>query len=322
MSDRLLRFFEERPGQYLSGEEISRSLEVSRTAVWKEIEKLREKGYRFEAVPRKGYRLLDKPERMNPITISQKLQTKVMGRSVHVFDEVDSTMTKAQELVASGSPEGTLVLAEQQNAGKGRMGRKWHSPPGKGIWMSLILKPRIPLHFTPQLTLLTAVALCRAIRRTVHVEVGIKWPNDLLIQGRKISGILLESGAEDERIQYIVAGVGISVNLVAEDYPEELKKIATSLAIEAGHLVDREALLTNFLQDFEELYDLFHEQGFAPIRILWEANSVSLHKLITVTTPNGRLTGTAESIDDMGALCVRTETGELIKVYSGDVNLR
>ncbi|WP_282935602.1 biotin--[acetyl-CoA-carboxylase] ligase [Paenibacillus sp. RC67] len=320
INEQLIRMFEERPQQFLSGEEISTKLNCSRTAIWKHIERLRQEGYEFEAVSRKGYRLTAKPEKLDVQDILKRLETSVLGRTIHYYDEVDSTQTVARSLVSQGAEEGTLVVAEQQTAGRGRLGRKWHSPKGKGLWMSLVLKPRIPLQFTPQLTLLIAVALCRALRQITALPIGIKWPNDLLIEGKKISGILLESSAEDENVQHVVAGVGISVNLTAEDYPDdELRAKATSLAIEAGKKLDRTDILCQFLKELETVYALYHEQGFAPIKLLWEALSVSLHRPVTCQTPKGLLEGYAVGIDDSGALTVRLSDGSTTQWYSGDI---
>jgi BirA family transcriptional regulator, biotin operon repressor / biotin---[acetyl-CoA-carboxylase] ligase len=323
INERILELFAEHADQYVSGEELSRRLGMSRTAIWKHIESLRKEGYLFEAVSRKGYRLLQKPERVNAVKLLDGLETKLMGQKLHIFDQVDSTMTVAHRLVTEGAPEGTLVVAEEQNAGRGRMGRKWLSPRGKGIYMSLILKPRVPVFFTPQLTLLTAVAVCRAVRKFTGLDIGIKWPNDLLIGGKKLCGILLEISGDDERLTYVIAGIGISANFLPEDYPEELRKIATSIAIEKGETISREALIQAILKDFEELYELYHEQGFAPIRLLWEALSVSLHKTIRVISPTGEwVEGAAEAIDDSGALNVRTPDGNMYRIFSGEVELK
>lgn len=319
MDEQLIRIFEESQGAFLSGEELSIKLGCSRTAIWKHIERLRQEGYVFEAVSRKGYRLVGKPEKLDIPAILSELKTETFGRIIHYFDEVDSTNTRAHTFVKQGAAEGTLIIAEQQTAGRGRMGRPWHSPKGKGLWMSLILKPQIPLHFTPHLTLLVAVALCRSIRQQTQLAVGIKWPNDLLIDGKKISGILLESSAEDEKLQYVIAGVGIGVNLSPEDYPEELKGVATSLAIEAGEKINRSALLQHFMLELESMYKVYHEQGFTPIKLLWEALSVSLNKQVRTMTPQGLKTGFAEGIDDSGALIVREENGSLTKWYSGNI---
>jgi BirA family biotin operon repressor/biotin-[acetyl-CoA-carboxylase] ligase len=187
--------------------------------------------------------------------------------------------------------------------------------------MSLVLKPSLPIQFTPQLTLLTAVALCRAVKQAVpDIGVGIKWPNDLLVGGKKIAGILLESNAEDERLRYVIAGVGISVNLTEDDFPDELKPVATSLRMEAGQPVDRVNLIQLFLQQFEYLYDLYHEQGFAPIRTLWEALSCTLYQQVKVRSGGGFVEGKAVEINEMGALVVQTADGREVKVYSGDVS--
>jgi BirA family biotin operon repressor/biotin-[acetyl-CoA-carboxylase] ligase len=322
MNEHILQLFEEHPDTYLSGEQLSRQLQCSRTAIWKHIRSLREAGYEFEAAPRKGYRLLNKPAKLSEAELINGLTTKVMGRKLHIYEEVDSTQSAAHALVGLGASEGTLVIAEEQTAGRGRMGRKWHSPRGKGIWMSLVLTPKIPLFYTPQLTLLTAVAVCRSIHKLCRVDIGIKWPNDLLIGGKKVCGILLEISGEDERLKYVIAGIGISVNLKLQDYPEELLNVATSLAIESGSEVNRAAVIHAFLQEFEDLYELYHEQGFAPIRLLWEAHSVSLHRPIRVQTPKGPIEGFAESIDETGALTVTTVSGERHRVFSGDVELR
>jgi BirA family transcriptional regulator, biotin operon repressor / biotin---[acetyl-CoA-carboxylase] ligase len=322
MNKRILQLFEQHPHVYLSGEVLSRQLNCSRTAIWKHIQSLREAGYEFDSAPRKGYKLISKPEKLNASELIGGLTTKVMGRQLHILDEVGSTQAAAHALVGSGAAEGTLVLAESQTSGRGRMGRRWHSPPGKGIWMSLVLTPRIPIFFTPQLTLLAAVAVCRSIQKLCKVDIGIKWPNDLLIHGKKVCGILLEINGEDERLKYVIAGIGISANLRLEDYPAELRSVATSLAIESGSEVSRTAVIQAFLREFEDLYELYHEEGFAPIRLLWETHSVSLHRTIRVQTPNGLIEGIAESIDESGALTISTASGESIRVFSGDVELR
>ncbi|MCZ8520501.1 MULTISPECIES: biotin--[acetyl-CoA-carboxylase] ligase [Paenibacillus] len=323
MTERLVELLEASPGEFVSGEEISEKLSISRTAVWKRIEKLREEGYRFEAVPRRGYRLIGKPDKLDPAALAGLLQTEVFGRRIHYYQEVDSTQTAALALLAEGAPEGTLVVAERQTAGRGRQGRPWISPKGKGLWMSLVLKPSgLPISCTPQLTLLVAVALSRAVRAETGLEAGIKWPNDLLIGGRKISGILLESRAEDASLQHIIAGVGISVNLTAEDYPEGLQETATSLAIEAGRPIDRPRLLTRFLFEWEQLYRLYMEQGFAPIKLLWEALTISLHRTIRCRTPQGFVEGYGEGIDEFGALLLRLPDGTIRRLISGDVEFR
>jgi BirA family biotin operon repressor/biotin-[acetyl-CoA-carboxylase] ligase len=319
INEQLIQLFVGNPDVFLSGEELSNKLACSRTAVWKHIERLRAEGYVFEAVPRKGYRFISKPDKLDIEHISEQLQTRVLGRKILYYDEVESTNTLAHSMVLEGAEEGTLVIAEHQTTGRGRMGRKWHSPKGKGLWMSLVLKPQITLQFAPQLTLLVAVALCRSIRKLTSLPVGIKWPNDLLIEGKKISGILLESSADEEKLQHVIAGIGISVNLDSDDFPEELRSVATSLSIEAAQQVDRTQLLCQFLLELETLYELYHEQGFAPVKLLWEALNVSLGCAVRSQGPQGMIEATAEGIDDAGALVVRLADGSLTKWYSSNV---
>ncbi len=321
MNDLIIQHFASKPEQYISGEQLSQSLQCSRTAVWKHIQELRKLGYRFESSPRKGYKLIQKPEVLRAVELIPACNSSSLGHHIHLYDQLESTQTEAHRLVSTGAGHGTLVVAEQQTSGRGRMGRSWHSPAGLGIWMSLIVTPQITLTFAPQITLLTAVALCRTIRKVVQVDVGIKWPNDLLIGNKKISGILVESSGEDERIRYMVIGVGISCNLRTEDYPLELRDKATSLYIESGKVVDRTKLIAAFLHQFEELYDLYLEQGFAPIRTLWESLTVSLHKPITLTNSQGRIEGKMLGIDDMGALIVQQLDGSEVHIYSGETNI-
>jgi len=320
MQERILELLSASGGEYVSGGELAKRLGCTRAAVWKHIEQLRLLGYEFEAVSRRGYRLLASPPKLDLPAIQAALKTKVMGRKLKYVDELPSTQTAVHELVqTTDATEGTLVIAESQVSGRGRMGRSWHSPKGKGIWMSFVLKPRISLQFAPQLTLLTAVALCRSIRRECAIEAGIKWPNDLLVSGKKISGILLESIAEDERVKYAVCGVGLSVNLQAADYPPELLPVATSLAIQSGRTMAREPIVAAFLNEFELLYDLYHEQGFEPIRTLWEALSVTLNRPVRVHTSQGVVQGTAVGLEKSGALQVQLEDGTIAAVFSGDI---
>jgi BirA family transcriptional regulator, biotin operon repressor / biotin---[acetyl-CoA-carboxylase] ligase len=323
MSERLMELFEQADGAFLSGEQLSGVLGISRTAIWKQIERLKQQGYVFEAVPRKGYRLLSAPEKFPVAAFLAALRTERFGRQLKYTEEVESTQLVIQQLVQAGAEEGALALAELQTAGRGRLGRVWHSPKGKGLWFSILLKPDwLNLANTPQLTLLTAVAVCRAIRSATSLEVGIKWPNDLLIDGKKIGGILLEASVENGSLRHVIAGIGIGVNLAAEDYPPELLEKATSLSLAAGKKIDRSALLAQILAELEQLYRLYQAEGFAPVKLLWEALTVSLGRRIVCTTPQGQIEGLAECIDDQGALTLRMDDGSIRTVYSGDIDFR
>ncbi|AWB44982.1 biotin--[acetyl-CoA-carboxylase] ligase [Paenibacillus sp. CAA11] len=320
-SEELLKLFRSAPGEYISGEEISRKLQISRTAVWKHINKLREVGYSFEAVSRKGYLMTGVPDRLDPASLLGSLQTKRLGRALKVVEITGSTQEEARMLADQGASEGALVIAEEQTAGRGRMGRKWFSPPGKGLWMSVLLRPSLPLTAAPQLTLLTAVAVCQAIRTVAGVDAGIKWPNDILIQGRKTCGILLESVTEEERIRYCIAGIGIDVNVTQDELPADLQEIMTSLKIAAGKSMDRAVLAGTVMNELEGLYDLYLAEGFRPIAHLWEALSVSINRTLIVNTPRGEVKGQAVSLDESGALILLDEQGERFTIFSGDIRL-
>lgn len=242
--------------------------------------------------------------------------------SVQLLDSVVSTQEVAKELAENGALEGTTVIAEEQTGARGRMGRKWFSPRGKGIWMSIVLRPELPLSETPQLTLLAGVAVCKAIRRVTSVEAGIKWPNDLLAGGRKICGILLESSLREGKLQYCIAGIGISANMTEADYPEHLMEVATSLRIQRGGVpVDRLELAEAVLDELERHYHLYMNQGFKPIKELWESMSVTLGRQIALNSPQGRVEGVVVGLDEMGGLLLRSSSGEISSVCSGEIEL-
>lgn len=319
MIEHILATFASRPNEYISGGELGERLGCSRTAIWKHIETLRQQGYTIEAVTNKGYRLLERPEVMDIEKIKASLRTKVMGRSIIYEPELDSTQNLAHVQVHQGAVEGTVILTDEQTEGRGTRGKSWHSPRGKGIWCSIILKPSIPAQFISQLTLLSAVALCRTISQKLGIHIGVKWPNDLLADGKKVSGILLESSSEDDRLNYVIAGVGISANLTLEDFPASLHDKATSLRLLCGERIDREQLFCEFLLEFEKLYELFTESGFAPIRSLWEAQSITINRPVTVQSAQGQISGDAVGIDESGALLVKDDGGAVTRVFSGDV---
>ncbi|WP_433581505.1 biotin--[acetyl-CoA-carboxylase] ligase [Paenibacillus amylolyticus] len=307
-------------GRFVSGEEISRNLSISRTAVWKHVNKLRDMGYEFEAVSRKGYRLVTKPDSIDATALQLALNTTVFGRKAVLLTSTLSTQGDVLKLAEQGQAEGAVVIAEEQTGGRGRFGRQWFSPPGKGIWMSVLLRPDLPLQHTPQLTLLTGVAVCRAVRACSGADAGIKWPNDLLIDGRKVCGILLESTVEDHEVRYCIAGIGVDVNFDPEDYPEDLTTIATSLKMETGQSVDRTKLTAAILTELEQLYFLYQKEGFGVISALWEALSVSMNREITVTNPHGVIEGKAIGLDPSGALIVEKHDGEHTLIISGEIS--
>jgi BirA family biotin operon repressor/biotin-[acetyl-CoA-carboxylase] ligase len=322
IKEEILKAFNAHPGRFISGEELSQTCGCSRTAVWKHIEELRQEGYQFEAVRRSGYRLIASPDRISAEEILAGLTTVRIGRTVYAHDTVPSTQLLAHEAAGKGAPEGTIVIAEQQTGGKGRLGRSWHSPKGTGIWMSLIIRPAIPLPKTPQITLLTAVTAAKTIQQEADVPVLIKWPNDIFIGDKKVCGILTELNAEADRVNYLVIGIGINVNSVASDFPAELLPVATSLRIASGKPLKRARLIQTFCRLFEEEYDHYLAHGFDRVKREWEENSYSIGKWVTVRTLHSTLEGRALGLDAEGVLIVEDANGNRHKVYSADVDYR
>ncbi len=242
--------------RFLSGEELGRKAGISRTMVWKHIKTLEREGFGIEAVPSQGYRIISVPDLLRQGDIKPGLKTKVIGREIHLFPEVASTNTLAMEMASTGAPEGTVVLAETQTGGKGRRGRTWISPKGN-LYLSVILRPDIPLHKAPLITLMGAVAVASAMRRMCEVKAFIKWPNDILISGKKVCGLLTEMSAEQDRVRHIVLGIGIDVNMELAALPPDVRALTTTLAAETGVKIDRTALLRQLLRELDHWYRVF-----------------------------------------------------------------
>lgn len=322
MREALIREFNKASGEYVSGGALAASLGVSRTAVWKHIEALRALGYRIEAVPRRGYRLVGRPDRLFPWEVQSRLQTQRLGRWIEHHDSIGSTNQRAKVLAVEGAPEGTVVVAEEQLAGKGRLGRTWISPHAEGLFASVILRPPLAPREAPKLTLMTAVAVQRAIAEVCGLQARIKWPNDLELGGKKVCGILVELGTELDAVGYVVVGIGINANLRLELLPEDVRERATSLAHELGRPVERPALLASVLAYMEALYDQVLRHGFATVIELNRRLSSTLGHRVRVLAPGGEWEGLACDIDGDGALVVRTDDGAVRRVHSGEVSIR
>lgn len=321
MRTRILELLRQRSGGYVSGEEISQQLGVSRTAVWKHIQEIKQAGYAIEAHSRRGYTLRQAPDLLLPDEIRAILDTKVLGREVHYYSEVESTNNLAKKLAAEGCQEGTVVVAEAQSAGRGRISRGWYSPHGKGIWMSVVLRPPFGPQEAPKCTLMAAVAINKAIRDFTGIKSGIKWPNDILYNGKKMVGILTEMSAEMDAINYVVIGMGINVNIDAADFPPEIADIASSLSSAVGRKVERLPLLAAILKQLEVLYGEVTAHGFERMFDEWRAQSVTLGQAVNVIAASHNFEGVAVNIDEDGALLVKTADG-LKKVIAGDVSIR
>ncbi|MFH1798381.1 MAG: biotin--[acetyl-CoA-carboxylase] ligase [Candidatus Omnitrophota bacterium] len=298
--------------RFISGEKISSVLGVSRAAVWKYIKKLREGGFRIEALPRRGYCLKLLPDKLYGHIVSSDLDTRVIGKkSIYHYEDIDSTNAKAYELADKGAEEGTVVFAETQSRGKGRMGRAWISPSG-GIYMSIVLRPRSEPSGIGAITLVSALAIARAIQDVRAVGCGIKWPNDILIEGKKVCGILTEIKAESDKIDFLILGIGINVNV-------DLKKLPkTSTSLQA----DRIRLVQCALKEIEKVYYQFLKQGFVSLRDECKALSCVIKKQVVIKD-HARLTeGVVVDIDERGAMVVKTDDGALRHIFSGDVMFR
>jgi BirA family biotin operon repressor/biotin-[acetyl-CoA-carboxylase] ligase len=319
----VLRLLKKNRGAYVSGEEICKSLQVTRTAIWKHIQALREDGYEIEARPRFGYQLTHIPDRLYPEEIKEGISTRIMGRNkIFHFSTISTTTELAREEAQKGCEEGTLVVAEEQTGGRGRLGRTWYSPRYKGIFLSLVLRPQVNPNEVSQVTMIASVALALAIKKETGVAAGIKWPNDLLVQGKKVCGILADLNAEMDRVNYLVLSAGINTNHEPDDFHEDLKDTATSLKIETGRPVDRARLVRACLESFEHWYTLWLVQGFRPVLSAWKEMSVSLHCPVRIHTLNKSWEGWAEDVDEDGALLLRLYNGEMQRLVSGEVSLR
>lgn len=308
-------------GQPVSGQEIADQYGLSRTAIWKYIKELEAEGYEIGSQRKKGYYLIAAPDVVNASTLAQHLETERYGKTVHHYGSVETTQTIAHEKAQQGAYEGTAVLAEEQTKGKGRLARPWNSAPSSGIWMSLILRPKLAPHEAPQLTLVAAVAIIRAIEDVTNASPAIKWPNDILLNGKKITGILTEMQADPDRVKAIILGIGMNVNQQQEDFPEELQDIASSLRIETGQEVNRAQLAARVLYYLEHYVDLYVTKGFAPIKLLWESYATITGKRVRANMVNESITGKALGISEDGVLQLQLDDGTVRGIYSADIIL-
>lgn len=320
MKEEILRLLRSADG-YISGQELCNRFGVSRTAVWKAINQLKEAGYEIEAQQNKGYRLMAAPDLMTEAEIKSLMHTEWVAREVLYFDTIDSTNTKAQELAEKGYQSGTLVVADKQESGKGRRGRSWVSPSGTGIFMTLMIKPDINPNNASMLTLVAALAVAKAITSVTGEEAMIKWPNDIVVNGKKVCGILTEMNAQFDYINHIVVGIGINVH--NESFPEEISQMASSLMIEAGgKRFHRAQIIAETMSYFEQYYDTFLKtQDLSALVREYDKLLVNRNKSVRVLDPKEPFDGKAMGITSKGELIVDTwESRKLVS--SGEVSVR
>jgi len=312
MREKLLQLLNET--EFVSGEHIAKELGVSRTAIWKQIKSLQSLGYKIESVKNKGYRILSRPDIPIPEEITFDLGTNIIGREVFYFKTISSTNNYAKQLAMDDISEGTVVVADVQINGRGRKNRKWSSPCG-GLWFSVILYPHIPPERGMLVTMASSVAVAQALKENTNLNPIIKWPNDLLIDDKKICGILTELDAELDRINYSIVGIGINVN---NELAEDLQKIATSVFLETGSQISRVKLLRSIIKYFDEEYDKLKSGEYTKIRDDWFYYADIIGKKIQVKTEKMIIEGTVSDIDDSGCIILETTSGN-VRVVSGDI---
>ena len=321
MKTKVLKHLQKHIGEFISGEELSKDLGVSRTAVWKAIHQLKEEGYEIESISRRGHRLVQIPDVVTEIEIQRNLHTKTLGKEILFLESTTSTNDVVKQKALDGAKEGFLAICEEQTKGKGRLGRPWTSPKGTGIWMSLLLRPPIPPLDTVKLTLLAGVAVCEALREETGLEVEIKWPNDIVLHGKKICGILTELGSEMDMVNYVILGIGINVN--QDEFPEGISAVGTSLRIEGRKEYKRSELIQRILERFEIYYEAFlQEPTLKNVKGKIEKYSALLNKMVRVIHHNKEEVGKAIEITEDGILLVQKENGQVLSVHSGEVSVR
>lgn len=314
MQDKILNLLKKKEG-YVSGEDISSHLDISRQALWKHIQELKDKGYVIEAVPHLGYLLSSSPDRLFEFEISRGLNTKAFGKKIFYFDTLTSTIDMALDLGVKGASSGTLILAESQTKGKGRLGRSWFSPKYKGLYMSLILRPDMLPTQSPILTLLAAVSICEAIKNSTGVTSQIKWPNDILINNKKVAGILTQVVAETDKVDFVVMSSGINVN----NDKRSLIGGATSLKEQKKEEINRVSLLQDILRELEVNYLVLGKKGAGQVLEKWRRHNTTLGRRVKVYSQHQHIEGEALDIDTDGALLIRKDNGINQKVMAGDV---
>jgi len=316
----LLRILKENRGEFCSGPRLSSLLGVSRTGVWKRIRKLREAGYEISADSRKGYRLDGVPDFLLASEILPRLDTAWLGRHYHHFQRIDSTNDHAMEMAVKGAPRGTVVIAEEQTRGKGRLKRPWASPARRGLYFSAVFRDPLPLARAPQTALVAALALVKLLSRPPYgVEAGIKWPNDVLAGGRKMAGILTEMQADQDLVRFLVMGIGVNVNFSADDLAGPMRYPPTSLALELGHPVDRGELLARLLSALETEYERFLDLGFRELLPELEEHSAIMGRKVLVHCGEERVEGRVSGLTGEGALRLSMVDGTERALWVGDV---
>lgn len=316
---RIINFLSENQDKYVSGQEISNQLEISRSAIWKHMKELEKDGYIIEARPNKGYRIIKSPSKVSENTLQWGLTTEWLGKSIIHKESTPSTQIIAHNLAMENAVHGTVVIANEQTAGRGRLNREWHSAKHKGIWLSIILRPDIPPNLAPQLTLLCATVLANVLKEELNIDPKIKWPNDIILNDKKVAGILTEMQAEQDKINYVVIGIGINVNQDENELPNGIHYKATSLKLQTGKESDITKLIQSMLKKFEVTYTEFLNSGFSTIKEIWESYGYRIGEKVSIKTFKEVREVILVGIAEDGALLAKYEDGSINKVFSGEI---
>ena len=320
---KVLSFFQTHDSEYLSGQDLSDVLKISRVAVWKHIKKIQTLGYKIESKQKLGYRLINDTEKLLPWEITRDLKTKLIGKRVYYFEEIDSTQNFAQNIAADKKENGTIIIAEKQTSGRGRLDRKWTSPKG-GIWFSLIIHPKFDVSSSTLIPILSAVALSKSIKSVLDIETEVKWPNDITMNGKKVAGVLVDASFQTNSIDYLILGIGINFDIDAKKLEKRLTKTPNFYGIDSlrgkEDKTPPKKLLKEFLLQFEK--NLFQLDKGEKSKIIkeWTKRAAGIGKKITINTSNGKISGISQGIDNDGALKIKTRN-EIKKIYVGDVVL-
>ncbi len=321
MKQKLLELLQKNEEGFLSGQELSEQLNVSRTAVWKVMKSLEEDGYEIQAVRNKGYRLTHEPDLLTKESCASRIHTEWLGKELYAYDVTDSTNTRLKLAGEQGAPHGTVAVANAQEAGKGRLGRHWETPKGSALAFSILLRPQIQPENASMLTLVAALAVSRALDEVAGIKTQIKWPNDIVYQGKKLCGILTEMSADMDQIHYVIVGIGINVQMT--DFPEEIQATATSVKLVTGKEILRSSILAKILEEFEDLYEQFVSvQSLKNLKDEYESRLANQNNRVNVLAPTGAWTGTCLGISEDGALLVQREDGSIEAVIAGEVSVR
>lgn len=316
---KLISLLSKNTNDYISGQTLSEQLNISRSAIWKHMKELEKDGYVIEGKSRKGYRIIDFPNKLSENTIQWGLNTKWLGKKIIHKTSIPSTQTFAHKEALDGAPNGTVIIANEQTSGKGRIDHHWHSQNEKGIWLSMILRPNLLPYQAPQLTLLTATVIADVIHRLTKLKPQIKWPNDILMNRKKIAGILTEMQAEQDQILYVVIGIGLNILHTKDDFPNDISDKATSLKIETNKQWKLKPFIQEILTTFEKKYETYIDQGFPTVKKEWEFYGFRLNEKIQIQTKNAKWNGRFLGIAEDGALIVNNQNGETNKLYSAEI---